>query len=913
MAFMRSLPDGEVTFLFTDVEGSTHMWEQSPDLMMGALRQHDEAIDGAAGENNGVSVKPRGEGDSRFVVFATAVDAVAASADMQRRLAGLNWVTTEPLRVRASLHTGTADLQLGDYYGPAVNRAARLRAIAHGGQTILSGATYELVQDQLPDGVSITDMGAHGLKDLFRPEHVYQINVVGLENTFPPLLSLDAVPNNLPQQLTEFVGREMELAQAEQLLGETRLLTILAPGGTGKTRLAIQAAADLIDDYPDGVFFIALADIDSIEDIIQTVAESLGLGLSSGEDLQTQLLTYLASKRQLLVFDNFEHLSEGAPVVSEILTAASQVTVVTTSRSKLNLTGETVLTLAGLETSWEIPEEAAQASGTRLFVAAARRAKPGFALETEDLGPVAEILGLTGGMPLAIILAAAWVELLPMTEIASEIAKSLDFLETELGDVPDRQRSMRAVFDYTWKLLGPEEQKIFASLSVFRGGFTREAAEAVTGASLRNLAGLANKSLVTAEPDTGRYTVHELLRQYAEAELAEDRDRCALVLEAHALYYSSLAEEAFALLPRSDETLMLTTVEQDLDNIRLAWRHCLATRDAFGARKMIPALWFVYEIRGWVPAAVSLFGEALDAFEERSEDEATLVARALSSAVQAWFLSLLGRQVEGTAAAAAATDTLRTYTDSEALWLALMCHAIGLAYLGEDWVAVADEGIALGETLEGPFWAAVYKQWRGGAATVTGDFDTGKRVLLEAFEVFQKLDERYYLMANLQHQAQIAIPEGRIDDAIDLLSRSVEKGRQIGGVRILQMSLTALGDANVAAGNLEAAETAFIEGLATSEQMGLVREMLGLILKIANIRAARGQKREAVELLATVLAEPMSAQQLLWGKATVTELAAEALAGLEKEIDLDEYSVAHASGTSRPYDVAVKQLLDKLG
>ena len=357
---MPELPDGVITFLFTDVEGSTRLWEEAPDSMMEALRLHDRAIDESASACNGVSVKPRGEGDSRFVVFRSAFDAVEASAEVQRRLAAASWPTPKPLRVRASLHTGMADLQLGDYYGSAVNRAARLRAIAHGGQTVMSGSTWELVQDQLPDGVTISDMGRHRLKDLTRPEHVYQVNVTGLENIFPPLESLDAVANNLPEQLTDFIGRQAELTEAENLLGETRLLTILAAGGTGKTRLAIQAAADLISDYPDGVYFIALADIDSSGDMIQMIAESLGLGLSSDDDVQTQLLTYLANRRQLLVLDNFEHLSDGAPIVSALLKAAPNVTLVVTTRSKLNLTGESVFALGGLQTTWDTPEEAMQ-------------------------------------------------------------------------------------------------------------------------------------------------------------------------------------------------------------------------------------------------------------------------------------------------------------------------------------------------------------------------------------------------------------------------------------------------------------------------------------------------------------------------------------------------------------------------
>ena len=568
---MPELPDGVVTFLFTDVEGSTRLWEEAPDSMMAAIRQHDEEIEGAAEVNNGLPVRPRGEDDSRFVVFRKAADAVAAAADMQRRLAAVEWATPRPLQVRASVHTGEADLQLGDYYGSAVNRAARLRGIGHGGQTLMSGSTWALVQEHdVPSGVTVRDMGEHRLKDLTRPERVFQIIVEGLGNDFPPLTSLDVVPNNLPIQLTDFVGREDELAEAKRLLGTTRLLTVLAPGGSGKTRLAIQAAADITGDYSDGVFFIGLADIGSSDDIVQAVAESLGVALSSDEPTRTQLFTHLATKRQLLVFDNLEHLREAAEFVAEILQAAPQVTVIATSRSKLNLTGETVLALAGLETTWHTPDEATQASGVRLFIDAATRSDPSFELRADDLDPLAQILQLTDGLPLGILLSAAWVDMLPLGEIAAEIGKSVDFLETEMGDLPERQRSIRAVFDYSWALLTPEDRNTFMALSVFRGGFSRVAAEAVAGASLRGLASLVGKSLLTANPDTGRYAVHELLRQYAAAELEQDPDRRREVVNDHAAYFADRMGEAPALMAGGRQTELLVAIEEDMENVRLA-------------------------------------------------------------------------------------------------------------------------------------------------------------------------------------------------------------------------------------------------------------------------------------------------------------------------------------------------------
>ena len=728
---MPDLPDGVITFLFTDVEGSTQLWEQAPDTMMEALRRHDEAIDAASTAYNGVAVKPRGEGDSRFIVFRSAVDAVAASAGIQRRLADVDWPTPRPLRVRTSLHTGVADLQMGDYYGSAVNRAARLRSIAHGGQTVMSGSTWELVRDELPDGVSITDMGTHRLKDLTRPEHVLQIDVEGLDSTFPPLLSLDAIANNLPEQLTEFIGREAELAEAERLLGETRLLTILAPGGAGKTRLAIQAAADMIDEYGDGVFFIALADISLSEEIVQTVAESLGLGLSADEDPLDQLLTSLATKTSLLVFDNFEHVADGAPIVTAILRGAPQVTVVATSRSRLNVGGETVLTLGGLETTWASPEEAMASSGIRLFLDEARRSKPGLVLDTGDLDSVAEILRLTGGLPLGIVLAAAWADMLSIPEIASEMAKNIDFLETDMGDVPDRHRSIRAVFDYTWRLLSADEQGVFASLSVFRGGFTREAAEAVAGASLRSLANLSNKSLVTANPETGRYAVHELLRQFAEEELSDNRDRANEVFEAHARYYSGLAGEAFGMLHRSEQPRMLEILQDDIDNIRVAWHRSLVNGDGALVRPIVTAFWILYEIRGWYRSGLSILGTALDALDKESSDDSVVVARALAAAVQGWILALLGRQDEGALAAAAAIEVLESSEDIEARWLAHHCLGVCLLYQGKfsELDQLALEGLTLADQLDGLFGSAFLMNWRSISHLIPGDLAGAKELL----------------------------------------------------------------------------------------------------------------------------------------------------------------------------------------
>ena len=630
------LPVGTVAFLFTDIEGSTRLWETEPAAMARSLVLHNEALHAAFARHGGVVFSTMGDGMA--VAFSSAVGAVRAVLEAQRALVTAPWPAgTGVLKVRMGLHTdeavlrhGQAMVRDGQYVNAPLNRCARLMAAAHGGEILVSDATEALVRSQLPDGATLLDLGAHRLRDLAERMHIFQLTHPDLPHAFPALRTLDAIPNNLPVQLTELVGRQAELAEAEQLLTRTRLLSILAPGGAGKTRLAIRAAADIAAGFPDGVFFINLVDIRSHLDIVQAVAESLGLALSSDEDVKAQLLTYLASKCQLLVFDNFEHLLAGASLITGILQAAPQVKVVVTSRAKLNVTCETVFTLAGLETTWESPGEALQVSGIQLFIDAARRVRSGFVLEPGDLDPLATILRLTGGLPLGILLAAAWADMLPVSEIAAEIAKNLDFLQTEISDVPDRHRSLRAVFEYSWALLSPEERNTFLALSVFRGGFSREAAQMVAAASLRGLSILVSKSLVTASPEAGRYALHELLRQYAEAELRRDPEFSKRVNEAHAAYYAERMAESFTLFTRGDQPRALRIVEQDLDNVRSAWRHYLAAGDAAAARPFVEGLYYLYETRGWYPAGISLFGEALDALGERSGQEDALKLRALA-------------------------------------------------------------------------------------------------------------------------------------------------------------------------------------------------------------------------------------------------------------------------------------------
>ena len=850
---MPELPHGVVTFLFTDVEGSTRLWQDAPDAMAQALRLHDGVIEKAARSNNGVHIGARGEGDSHFVVFSVASDAIAAATAIQSQLAEISWDTPRPIKVRASIHTGAVDLQLGQYYGTPVNRAARLRGIAHGGQTLISGSTWELVKDTLPNGVTVVDHGQHRLRDLTSPEHVFELAIDGLEGAFPPLLSLDVTRNNLPIQLTDFIGRP-EVEEIKRLIRAARLVTVLAPGGVGKTRSAIQASAELISEFPDGVFFIDLAPIDSHRDIAQTAAESLGIALAGNDDLETQLLTHLVNERQLLIFDNFEHVSEGAALIARILTAAPEARILVTSRMKLGISGETIFNLPGLTIAWDTAEEAFEASGVRLFIDAAKRADALFSLDVDDLEPLSRILRLVGGTPLGIILSASWVDTLPIDEIADEIEKSMDFLEAGQTDHPERHRSMRAVFEYSWRLLDGEERRTFAGLSVFRGGFTREAAEAVAGASVRHLSNLVSKSLISFDRGSNRYTVHELLRQYAEAELAADSARLEATVAEHARYFAGLAGiAAQKLFTGGGQQDGLRLVEQDIENMRLALRQACKSADPDRARAFLLAFGWIYEINGWIKAGAEMGAEVREAFEGR-EGESAVVAGALAATSEAKFLTNLGELDSAAPIAASAVSSLRTTGDTLAYLIALESLSEIMVYRGEadSVLELINRARRIGDESGFALYSAGMSAYVAFAYMERGDVESALEILREGERILVEGSDQMILGWNLHFQASIALMQSRLDDAALLHSRQVEVARRLGYRRVLALGLTGLGQIQIQLGEWDVADRTLCEGLELFERMGLVTEMGHVTLMLARVRSNTGDREQAAEAASCV-------------------------------------------------------------
>src|SRR5215218_1013900 len=454
---MNGPPTGTVTFLFTDIEGSTKMWESHLQAMQGALARHDEILRRLIQDRGGYVFKT--VGDAFCCAFSTAPDALETALAVQRALSGEEWEATGPFRVRMALHTGAAEERDDDYLGPPVNRVARLLSAAHGGQVLLSLPTQELVRDQLPSGTGLRDLGEYRLKDLFRPERVFQLSAPGLPVEFPSLRTLDAYRNNLPLQPTPLIGREKEVAEVRDLLrGKAmRLLTLTGPGGTGKTRLALQAAADLLDDFPDGTFFVPLATLTEAQLFFSAVAETLGVRETGEQPLKETVKDYLGQRRLLLVLDNFEQVLEAAAAVSELVGGAPGLKVLATSRTSLRLYGEhefpvPPLALPDLERPPPL-ERLTHYEAVGLFVERAKAVKPDFKITNESAPAVAEICVRLDGLPLAIELAAARIKMLPPRAMLQRLTSRLKLLTGGARDLPERQRTLRATIEWSHALL----------------------------------------------------------------------------------------------------------------------------------------------------------------------------------------------------------------------------------------------------------------------------------------------------------------------------------------------------------------------------------------------------------------------------------------------------------------------------
>ncbi|HXN08627.1 MAG TPA: adenylate/guanylate cyclase domain-containing protein, partial [Candidatus Acidoferrales bacterium] len=575
-----TLPTGTVTFLFSDIEGSTQRWEANRDGMDAAVKRHDAVMRAAIAQRNGYVFKT--VGDAFCAAFSRVVDAAMAVIDAQRALATEDFSGVDGLRVRMALHVGEASERDGDYFGPTVNRVARLMSIGHGGQVLLSDAVYELVRTQLPADVSFADLGLRRLKDLTQPEQVWQLFAEGLGATFPPLNSLDARPNNLPIQATSLIGRERDLEDVKSLVGKHHLVTLSGSGGVGKTRVALQVGADLIDRYPNGAWFADLAPIRDPKLVSSVVAKVLGISVREGRTVEEAITQRLKREQLLLILDNCEHvLAAVAELTDAILKIAPDVRLLATSRQALGIGGEVLHRLPSLA----IPDnvvglrtpDALQYGAIALFVDRAKAADTRFSLSDDTAPIVADICRRLDGIPLAIELAAARVKVLSIPNLAQRLNDRFKILIGGSRSALPRQKTLTALIDWSYDLLSPQEQTLFTRAAIF-AGFSLDAATAVCAGEgldeidiLDLLSSLTDKSLVVA--DTGgeqeRYRLLESTRAYALEKLiaAGERERLA---RRHGEYFRDKAQEADKRFGTGSTLAWFADMELELDNYRAA-------------------------------------------------------------------------------------------------------------------------------------------------------------------------------------------------------------------------------------------------------------------------------------------------------------------------------------------------------
>jgi predicted ATPase/class 3 adenylate cyclase len=598
----RRLPTGTVTFLFTDVEGSTRMVQAAPERWPAILEEHDRLLREAVTGHDGVIVKT--EGDGCFAVFGSAVDGVGAAAAAQRALAGHDWPEGLAPKVRMGLHTGLGLLGGDDYVGLDVHRAARIMAAAHGGQVVLSAATAALVERDLPDGVALHDLGRHRLKDLSRPEGILQLDIEGLDAHFPQLRTVDPVVNNLPLQVTHFVGRRQELARVQEMLEASRLVTITGTGGTGKTRLAIQAGAEIGAGFRDGVFFVDLAPVHDPDVVPSQILHALGDDSASGNRPPREaLVEQLADREVLLILDNFEQVIAAAPVVAELVAASPRSRFLVTSRGPLRIAAEQEMPLDPMDLpDRRDPFAAVGTDSVALFLDRAMAVRPDFAVTDENAAAVAELVRGLDGLPLAIELVASRVRLLPVPEILARLDPARP--GTGTIDRPERQRTIEGAIAWSHDLLDPPVQELFARLGVFAGGADLDQIEQVCGDLpvdlLGGLAELVDQGLlrqVAAPGGRARFRTLHVIREVAllklEASGAGDE-----VHRRHLGSYVAWAEEVSSHLMGEDRSEWLDRFDADHDNVRTALDWAAVHGETDLALRLAAASWRFWQSRG---------------------------------------------------------------------------------------------------------------------------------------------------------------------------------------------------------------------------------------------------------------------------------------------------------------------------
>lgn len=800
------LPTGTVTFLFTDIEGSTQLWDEHPEGMKTALALHDSILKESIEANRGHIIKTTGDGV--HAVFEKAIDAINTAIHSQRSLHS-SFKTQHlslPIKVRMGLHTGEAELREKDYYGQTLNRGARIMSAGHGGQILVSDVTAQVAREHLMEDCSLTDLGEHHLKGLVRPEHIFQVNTPDLEQNFPPLQSLPTKTNNLPPPLTSFIGREREMEEAKKLLASAKLLTFIGPGGTGKTRLSLQVAEGCLAEFKDGVWLVELAPISDPANIVATIAAVFELREAQSVSLLTILLDYLRAKHLLLILDNCEHLVEAsAQIADQILHACPQLKILASSREALGINGETVFRVPSLK----------EAESTRLFVERATKADSRFKLTEHNATHITQICTRLDGIPLAIELAAARVKLFTPEQIAQRLDDRFKLLTGGSRTALPRQQTLRALIDWSYQSLHEAEQRALRRLAVFSGGWTIEGAESVLGESeaLDSLASLVNKSLVNVEEQESesRYRFLETIRQYAMEKLLESGE--AVEARDRQLDHILRVAETSGQRMFGEENLeWLDQMEAEHDNLRAALEWSAtnhiekAVRLALGAGGFWTSRDYNSEAREWCRTIL----ERSESLTDADSDRAKLYA------LWGWTAITTGNHKEGRNVARAGLELARKADDKISITRLLVILGLSTMFIGE--------------------------------------FDI----------TFKALDEAELIAREMGYKGELAMvmtaqSQGRFYSNRDLASipKKLEEAMQLaneaGFQWVAAMSVYGVGRMAGNLGDIETARARMNESVKLSKKMGNFRMVYSSRSELAHILREQGLFDEAYEIYKEVI------------------------------------------------------------
>jgi len=851
---MSALPTGTVTFLFTDIEGSTRLWQQHPEPMKQALLRHHALLQQSIESSNGYVFQI--VGDAFCAAFHTAAGGVAAALAAQRALAAEPWGETGPIRVRMALHTGTADLHAGEHKageymsGLTLSHTARLLSVAHGGQILVSNATQELVRNDLPSLVELRNLGLHRLRDLTRAEHVYQVVAQRLPDRFPALRSLEVVPNNLPRQLTTFIGREREIAEAKRLLAETHLLTITGPGGSGKTRLSLEIGARLLSEYPDGVWLVEFAHLADPARVPQVLATALSVREEADRPLLVTLVDHLRPKRVLLLLDNCEHLIDAcAGLADTLLRGCPEVKILPSSREALGLTGEVVFRVPplSLPDSRLVPalERLAEYEAVRLFVDRAIAVKPDFTLTDDTAAAVVQICRRLDGIPLAIELAAARVRTLSVQQITAHLDERFRLLTGGSRTALPRHQTLRGLIDWSYGLLSEAERELFRRVSVFVGGWTLEASVAVCAGVdvdrydiVELLGRLVDKSLclIDGEGSDPRYRLLETIRQYGFEKLAETSEG-QVVRARHRDFYLGFAEDAEPRLQGPEQVAWLQRLEADHDNLRAALRWSLDCDETEAALRLGSALSLFWDTHGYVREGREWLDELLAHARERPTSTVT-TRRALGKVLDAASRTR-ARWSEFPQATEFLTQGLavwRELGDKRGIAEALNNLAVGATQSGDRVRArvLVAESLALFRELSDKRGTAHALNNLAEILRGDGDLPGARALFEESVPLFEAIEERRGLSHALDNLGGILTAQGDYGPAEALYSRSRRLAEELGDNHAVATALRSLGGVAHHRGDHERARSCYEDSVARFREMGdgfcLAKSLIGYAL-----------------------------------------------------------------------------------